>query len=180
MRLSEPVEWALHCVVVLAGLPRQRALPAARLAEFHGVPAPYLAKAMQALSRQGLVETTPGRRGGYRLARPADEITLLDVVLAVEGDTPAFRCQEIRQRGPVTVERYAPVCSIAAVMHRAESAWRTELAAVTVADIAAGLVRSLPKSVRVRSAAWVDAASGGPSPAPSEGRSAVDQARKSR
>ena len=106
---------------------------------------------------------------------------MLDIVLAVEGDAPAFRCQEIRQRGPITVEQYAPVCSIAAVMQRAERAWRAELAAVTVADIAKGLVRTLPKSVRVRSAAWVDAATGGPSPAPTDGRPAgVDQPRKSR
>ncbi len=86
---------------------------------------------------------------------------MLDIVLAVEGDEPAFRCQEIRQRGPVTVEQYSPLCGIAAVMQRAERAWRAELAAVTVADIAKSLVRALPKSVRVRSAAWVDAATGG-------------------
>jgi Rrf2 family protein len=162
MRLSEPVEWALHCVVVLSDLPADRAMPAARLAEFHGVPAAYLAKAMQALSRDGMVETTPGRRGGYRLARRADTITLLDIVLAVEGDAPAFRCQEIRKRSPIQAERYTPMCSIAAVMQRAELAWRAELASVTVADIAKGLVRALSKSVRVRNSAWVDAATGGP------------------
>ena len=162
MRLSEPVEWALHCVVVLADLPDDRSMPAARLAEVHGVPAAYLAKAMQALSRDGIVETTTGRRGGYRLARAAHTITLLDVVIAVEGDAPAFRCQEIRKRGPVQAERYSPLCTIAAVMQRAESAWRDELAAVTVADIGAGLGRALPKSLRVQTAAWVDAATGGP------------------
>ena len=161
MRLSEPVEWALHCAVVLADLPADRAMPAARLAEFHGVPAAYLAKAMQALSREGLVETAPGRRGGYRLARSADTITLLDVVLAVEGDDPAFRCQEIRKRGPIQSARYTPMCSIAAAMQRAEHAWRAELASVTVADISSGLGRSISKAVRVRTAAWVDAASGG-------------------
>ncbi|MEO7370163.1 MAG: Rrf2 family transcriptional regulator [Ilumatobacteraceae bacterium] len=161
MRLGEPVEWALHCVVVLAGLPPGQALPASRLAEFHGVPPAYLAKAMQALSRSGLVETAPGRRGGYRLARPAARITMLDVVLAVDGDAPAFRCQEIRKRGPIQAAHYTPMCSIAAVMQRAERAWRTELAAVTMADIAQGLVRSLSKAVRVRNAAWVDYATGG-------------------
>jgi Rrf2 family protein len=168
MRLSEPVEWALHCAVVLADLPPDRALTASRLAEFHGVPAAYLAKAMQALSREGLVETSPGRRGGYRLGRSAATITLLDIVLAVEGDDPAFRCQEIRKRGSVQSERYTPMCSIAAAMQRAERAWRAELASVTVADISSGLDRSVSKAVRVRTAAWVDAASGGSSPA--EGR----------
>lgn len=161
MRLGEPVEWALHCVVVLSDLPPDRAMPAFRLAELHGVPGAYLAKAMQALSRNGIVETATGRRGGYRLARSADKITLLDVVLAVEGDDQAFRCQEIRKRGPIQADQYTPLCSIAAAMQRAERAWRAELAAVTVADIARGLARSLSKSVRVRGAAWVDAATGG-------------------
>jgi Rrf2 family protein len=161
MRLSEPVEWALHCVVVLADLPDGRAIPAARLAEFHGVPGAYLAKALQGLSREGIVETAPGRRGGYRLARPAEAITLLDVVLAIEGEAPAFRCQEIRKRGPIQTEQYTPVCSIAAVMHRAERAWRDELAAVTVADITKGLARTLSKPVRLRTSAWVDSATGG-------------------
>jgi Rrf2 family protein len=161
MRLSEPVEWALHCVVVLSDLPPDRAMPAARLAEFHGVPAAYLAKAMQALSRDGLVETAPGRRGGYRLARAADTITLLDIVLAVEGDAPAFRCQEIRKRSPAQAPKYTPMCSIAAVMQRAEIAWRAELASVTVADIGNGLLRTVSKAVRVRNAAWVDAATRG-------------------
>src|SRR5919197_900673 len=68
MKLSEGVEWALHCCTVLALVPEDRALPAARLAEFHGVPTAYLAKHLQALSRAGVIESVPGQRGGYRLA----------------------------------------------------------------------------------------------------------------
>ena len=50
--------------------------------------------------RAGVLETVKGPRGGYRLARPAAEITVLDVVEAIDGDEPAFRCTEIRRRGP--------------------------------------------------------------------------------
>src|SRR2546423_14192836 len=72
MKLGEPVEWALHCTTVLALLPSDGAVPASRLAEFHGVPAAYLAKTLQALSREGIVESVPGRRGGCRRGkRPA-------------------------------------------------------------------------------------------------------------
>jgi Rrf2 family protein len=114
MKLSEGVEWALHCCTVLALVPEGRALPASRLAEFHGVPTAYLAKHLQALSRAGVIESVPGQRGGYRLARPADEITLYDVVSAVEGSAPAFRCTEIRQRGPAGLEpsAYPLPCAI--------------------------------------------------------------------
>ena len=72
MRLSDGVEWALHCCTLLALLPPDRPLPASRLAEFHEVPPAYLAKHLQALSRAGIIESMPGRHGGYRLARPAD------------------------------------------------------------------------------------------------------------
>src|SRR3982750_2796243 len=103
MKLSDGVEWAVHCATVLALLPKGMAMPAARLAEFHGVPAAYLAKHLQALARAGIVEAAQGPKGGYRLGRPAADIPLLDVVVAVEGDEPAFRCSEIRQRGPAAI-----------------------------------------------------------------------------
>src|SRR6476661_534280 len=89
MRLSDGVEWGVHACTILAVLPADRALPAAKLAEYHGVPAAYLAKHLQALARAGVLETVKGPRGGYRLARPPAEITLADVVEAVDGDEPA-------------------------------------------------------------------------------------------
>src|SRR3954462_15783264 len=120
MRLSDGVEWSVHACTILAVLPSDRALPAAKLAEFHGVPAAYLAKHLQALARAGVVESLPGARGGYRLSRPAGEITLLDVVLAGEGTAPAFRCTEIRQQGPaaVSAREYRVPCTITRAMQR--------------------------------------------------------------
>ena len=101
--MSDTVEWAVHCCTVLGTLPRDQALPAARLAEFHDVPPAYLAKALQAMTVAGITESRPGPLGGYRLARPPAEVTLLEVVLAVDGDDTAFQCREIRRRGPVVV-----------------------------------------------------------------------------
>jgi Rrf2 family protein len=157
MRFGEGVEWALHCATVLALVPDDVAMPGARLAEFHGVPTAYLAKALQALSRAGLVESVPGRKGGYRLARPPAQISLLDVVTAVEGDEPAFRCTEIRRRGPAAVpaRHYTPTCAIAAAMWRAEQAWREELAAVSIADLLMTLVQTVPADAAVKAATWM-------------------------
>ena len=157
MRLSEGVEWSIHCVTVLALVPADLTMPGARLAEFHGVPTAYLAKSLQALSRGGIIESVAGRRGGYRLARDAQTITVLDIVLAVEGEEPAFRCSEIRRRGPsaVPARLYTPVCGIAAAMWRAEEAWRAELAAVTVADLLNGLARSVSPESAVKAAVWM-------------------------
>lgn len=156
MKLSDGVEWAMHCCTVLALLPPDNALPAAKLAEFHGVPGAYLAKHLQALSRAGIVESVPGPRGGYRLARPAADITLWDVVAAIEGTEPAFRCTEIRQRGPAAVEKsgYRVACSITRAMHRAEHAWRAELQSQTVADLLSELARHVHPKAAQKAAAW--------------------------
>jgi Rrf2 family protein len=157
MKLGDGVEWALHCCVLLAALPPDDALPATRLAEYHGVPGAYLAKHLQALARAGIVVSTSGRRGGYRLARPAGEITFLDVVEAVEGSEPAFRCTEIRQRGPIPASPTAmrSPCAIAATMAKAEQAWRRELQATTIADVGAALARKLDRRSIRAAGAWL-------------------------
>lgn len=143
--MSEGVEWAVHACTVLALLPEGAALPAPALAEYHEVPGPYLAKHLQALSAAGIVTSARGRRGGYRLARPAEEVSVLDVVLAVEGDEAAFTCTEVRRRGPVAAppEACRRPCGIAATMWAAEQAWRDTLAATTVADLVADLLDHL-------------------------------------
>lgn len=136
MRTNEGVEWALHCCAVLALLPGPAALPAHRLAEFHGVPPAYLAKHLQLLSRAGVVESVSGPRGGYRLSRPAGAITLLDVVTAVEGAEPLFRCTEIRRRGPAAAGgSYRGSCVIDRAMRHAEQAWQSALRVQTVGDL---------------------------------------------
>ncbi|HET9730240.1 MAG TPA: Rrf2 family transcriptional regulator, partial [Acidimicrobiia bacterium] len=66
MRLSDGVEWGVHACTVLAVLGSDQSLSAAKLAEYHGVPAAYMAKHLQALARGGVLETAKGARGGYR------------------------------------------------------------------------------------------------------------------
>jgi Rrf2 family protein len=137
MRLAEGVEWAVHLCGVLGVVPDGYTLPAGRLAEFHELPPDYLAKHLQALSRAGIVTGSRGVSGGYRLAKPARSITLLDITLAIEGSEPAFRCTEIRQRGPCAAAPAAckQHCPIAKAFLDAETQWRRALASVTVADI---------------------------------------------
>ena len=156
MKLSEGVEWSVHCCTVLGAMPPDVTISGARLAEFHGVPAPYLVKQLQKLSQAGIVDAVAGRSGGYRLARPAREITLLDVVLALEGAEPAFRCTEIRQQGPsaVATPRYVRPCGIAKAMWRAEDAWRAELKAVTIADINRELATSVDPTQIAKAIEW--------------------------
>jgi Rrf2 family protein len=150
VRLSEGVEWGLHCCVVLAVLPDGAALSTGRLAEFHGVPIAYLAKHLQSMSRAGILVAGTGPRGGYRLARPPADISVLDVLEALDGDEPAFQCLEIRRRGPTAVpaREYRTMCGIHRVMVDADAAWRAELARASIADLAAGVARDAsPKAI---------------------------------
>jgi Rrf2 family protein len=157
MRLSEGVEWGLHCAVVLAVLPPDAALPTTRLAEFHGVPIAYLAKHLQAMSRAGVLAAGTGPRGGYRLARPPADISVLDVVEAVDGDDPAFRCLEIRRRGPAALpaREYRTMCGIHRVMVDADAAWRAELARTSIADLAAGVARDASPKAFEKFGTWL-------------------------
>lgn len=155
--MSEGVEWALHCCTVLATLPSDEALPAAKLAELHDVAPAYLAKHLQVTSAAGITESVPGPRGGYRLAKPPAEISVLDVVLAVDGVEKAFRCSEIRQQGPVVgpPSSYRRPCGIARAMWRAEDAWRAELRNTSIADLVMELLATVPPSVLQAGAEWV-------------------------
>ncbi len=157
MKLSDGVEWGVHVCTLLAVLPPDSALPAARLAEYHGVPSAYLAKHLQSLAGAGVLETVKGPRGGYRLARPAAEITVLDVVEAIDGEEPAFRCTEIRRRGPTAMpaREYKNVCGIQRAFTRADEAWRKELGATTIASLVIGVMQEAPKAAVEKGARWL-------------------------
>ena len=158
MKLSEGIEQAIHSVAMLAGLTPGGLLSAAALAEFHGVSPSYLLKHLQALSQAGILATEPGPKGGYRLAKAPDAITLLDIVLAIEGPQPAFRCQEIRQRGPNPLPHryFTQPCQISAAMLRAERAYRDELRRITIASLLAELGAFDDGGIAARGCAFLD------------------------
>ena len=155
--MSAGVEWALHCTVLLAVLKPTSTLPGRALAEFHGVSESYLLKHMQALTKAGICESIPGPTGGYRLARKPREITVLDIVEAIEGCEPAFRCDEIRQRGPTALDpsTYTVQCGIHTVMLEAEAAWRQALRARTLADLTPMSVQTMDKQRVDLATTWI-------------------------
>lgn len=146
MKMNEGVEWALHSCVNLTWVDGDRAVAAARLAAFYELPAAYLNKQLQALARAGILTSTSGPRGGFRLARAPERITLMDIVTAIEGPEDAFRCTEILRKGPggdPSVD-YRATCLVSQAMGRADLAWRRELASQTVADLKASVEATYP------------------------------------
>lgn len=150
MKLPVSTEWVLHCATTLAQLEPGATASAAQLAAYFDLPAPYLAKQLQALVKAGVLVATTGPRGGFRLARPASEITLLQVVEAVDGGSSPYECQEIRQRGrgALPARDCQDTCVLAARMADAHDAWRRTLAAESLADVLAALPPTAPARTR--------------------------------
>jgi Rrf2 family protein len=148
MRTSQGVEWALHTCLNLTWVESDEAFTTASLAAFYDLPVAYLNKQLQALVRAGILSSTSGPRGGFRLARSPARITLFDVVKAIEGEQEMFRCDGILRVGPggrPDVD-YREMCAIARAMRGAETAWRSALAAVTLADLRATVEREHPEA----------------------------------
>lgn len=159
MRLNQGIEWATHACALLAALGPEHGLSLAALAEFHGVPQPYMAKQMQALSQAGIVRTARGRSGGYALARPVSDITLGDIAAALGAGEALFRCTEIRQRGPCAARKAdcAKACPIASAFVRAEDAWREVLDRTTIASLVAEVASGTPGEHIADVVAWLQA-----------------------
>jgi Rrf2 family protein len=153
------VESGLHCLLYLVE-PGDGHQPSSKdLAEFQGVSPSYVAKLFTQLEKAGIVESVEGIRGGFRLARPAERISILDVVDALEGDKPLFKCREIR-RNCVLHEDDPPrwasrgVCAIHQIMLTAEQRMRATFESQTLADLAGDVNRKLPARYLERTDQW--------------------------
>jgi Rrf2 family protein len=93
--LNKKVEYALIALLHLDSVRRQDLVTTKDLAELYHLPVELLGKVMQRLARQGgVVESVQGAHGGYRLARPLEEVTLGNVIEAVEGPVQLTGCQD--------------------------------------------------------------------------------------
>jgi Rrf2 family protein len=91
LQLTKRADYGVRAMLALARAPEER-LTAPRIAATMHIPAHFLPQVMADLARAGLVHSTAGRSGGYRLAREPGEITLLEVIDAVEGDDRSYDC----------------------------------------------------------------------------------------
>jgi Rrf2 family protein len=145
--MNEGVEWAMHSCVNLSWVPGET-VTAKRLAAFYSLPTAYLNKQLQALTRAGILTSVSGPKGGFQLARDPRHITLLDIVVAIDGADDAFRCTEILKEGPGADPKadYTKICLISQAMRAAELTYRRELASQTIADIAERVVSLTPQA----------------------------------
>ncbi len=99
MKLSTKGRYGLRALVDLAANGGEEAVSITSIAGRQDLSESYLEQLMRLLRRSGLVESVRGAQGGYRLARPADTISVGDVLRALEGDLKAVDCSGFMEEG---------------------------------------------------------------------------------
>lgn len=128
---STTANHALRAATLLAARTGGEAVLGRDLAHEVSVPADYLAKVLAQLARAGVLSASRGVRGGYRLARPAEEIRLIEIVEPFDGKRVRPGCL-LRPDHPC---RDDGACSAHGAWSRVKTAWTTFLETTTLADI---------------------------------------------
>jgi Rrf2 family protein len=139
MRISAKADYAVRAALELAAAPDGATVKGERIAEAQGIPLNFLENILGDLRQAQLVASQRGREGGYRLARPAEEITVADVMRAVEGPLAAVRGER-----PEQTEYGGAAEPLQQVWIALRANLRAVLERVTLADLVDG---SLPPEV---------------------------------
>lgn len=92
MKYSQATNYALHTMMFFVALPSGKTIGVQRLAAFQGLSPTYLSKILTRLVKAGMIESTPGVNGGYKLTRNKADLSFLDVIQAIEGTASLFHC----------------------------------------------------------------------------------------
>lgn len=131
MQFSIGVEYAFHSLFYMVDLPEGKTVGIKQIAELNAISETYLSKAFAKLRKGGIVRSIPGVKGGYELARPAENISFWDIIEAIEGPSFFFQCAEIRKKNifvddPTVFTDKCP-CLIKVVIQEAEELFREKL-----------------------------------------------------
>jgi Rrf2 family protein len=138
MRVSAKVDYAIRAVVELAAA-GEGPVKGERISQAQGIPLKFLENILLELRHHGLVQSMRGAEGGYWLARPPADITLAEVIRAVEG--PLANVRGVR---PESLDYDGSAASLRDLWVAVRASLRSVLESVTVADVAAG---ELPETV---------------------------------
>lgn len=140
LKLSRLTDYAVAALVRLSTAEGVETSPG--IAAGIGVPEPTVAKVLKALAGSGLVTSTRGARGGYRLGKPLAEIAISEVIFAIDGPIALTSCVE---GAGVTCESQA-LCPVAGRWDPVNEAIRDALSHISLADMAAS---ATPRAFRV-------------------------------
>lgn len=94
MKYSQATNYALHTMLYMVALPSGTTVGVQQLAELQGLSPTYLSKILTRLVKAGMIESTPGINGGYKLTRNKADLSFLEVIHAIEGTASLFHCDD--------------------------------------------------------------------------------------
>ncbi|WP_017473177.1 RrF2 family transcriptional regulator [Amphibacillus jilinensis] len=98
MQFSKSTDYALHALIHLAQVEGRNNIGVKELSAILSVSESYLSKIMSKLRKEGIVRAVSGVKGGYELAKTAEEITFLEVIQAIEGRQQMFECSNLNSK----------------------------------------------------------------------------------
>jgi Rrf2 family transcriptional regulator, iron-sulfur cluster assembly transcription factor len=131
LELTRRADYGIRAMIAIARSTPDTPLSTPRIAESMTIPVRFLPQVMADLSRVGLVDSTGGRRGGYRLGRPADAISVLEIIEALEGDARRRQC--VLRSAPCGRDGH---CDVHAVFADAQDALLSRFQAARLSDLA--------------------------------------------
>src|ERR687886_1088730 len=134
MKISAQEEYGLRCLLQLARAGQQgESLTLAQIAEREGISVANAGKLMWILNKAGLVKSIRGTKGGYRLARPASEIRLSEIIKVLDEDTVEGHCKSYP--GVLDACIHTSDCGIRSVLVNVHEVVERALSAVTLAQL---------------------------------------------
>ena len=149
VRVSAKADYALRACIELAAAEGEGHVKGERIAQAQEVPVKFLENILGDLRHAGLVRSQRGAEGGYWLARPASEITLAEVIRAVEG--PLANVRGVR---PDSITYQGAAEPLRDVWIAVRASLRSVLEAVTLADVASGGLPTVVRDLVADPEAW--------------------------
>ena len=150
MRISAKADYAVRAAVELAAATDERPVKAERIASAQDIPLNFLENILGELRHAGVVRSHRGAEGGFRLAKPAAEITIADIIRAVEGPLASVR------GGPPEETSYPGASeALPRVLIAVRANLRKVVEHVTVADVASGKLPAAIDKLAQDPEAWV-------------------------
>jgi Rrf2 family protein len=143
MQITRSGEYGLRGLVFLAKQPLEKVTLVSEVSKVQNIPETFLAKIFQRLSKAGLLRSIRGLNGGFTLGRPAHEITMREVIEALEGPIALNRC--LIREGECEEET---VCALHPVWKEAQQRFLEILDRTTMEDLAKRRVRNRRKGRR--------------------------------
>jgi Rrf2 family protein len=149
MRVSAKADYAVRAAAELAAA-EEGPIKGERLADAQDIPLQFLEHILLELKHAGIVRARRGAKGGYWLARPAEEVTIADVVRAVEGPIA-----HVQSAPPESIEYRGNAAHLQEVWIAVRASLRTVLEHVTLADLVSGKLPGEVESLAAQPDAWV-------------------------